>query len=43
MAIVSDKSVLVTGAASGIGKACVTYLLSGGNRVLAMDLRLEQL
>lgn len=42
-AIVSGKNVLVTGAASGIGKACVTYLLSGGNRVLAMDLKMEQL
>ena len=36
--VVSGKNVLVTGAASGIGKACVMYLLAGGNRVLAMDL-----
>jgi 3-oxoacyl-[acyl-carrier protein] reductase len=41
--IVSARNVLVTGAASGIGKACVTYLLSGGNQVLAMDLEMEQL
>ncbi|MEW5421146.1 SDR family NAD(P)-dependent oxidoreductase [Amorphus sp. 3PC139-8] len=36
---VSNQSVIVTGAASGIGKACATYLLEGGNRVLAVDLR----
>lgn len=43
VATVSGKSVLVTGAASGIGKACVAYLLSGGNRILAMDLQMDQL
>ncbi|MEJ8569984.1 SDR family NAD(P)-dependent oxidoreductase [Microbaculum marinum] len=40
---VTDQSVIVTGAASGIGKACATYLLGGGNRVLAADLREEDL
>lgn len=42
-AIVSGKNVLVTGAASGIGKACVNYLLGGGNRVLAVDLKIDAL
>jgi 3-oxoacyl-[acyl-carrier protein] reductase len=41
--VVSNQSVIVTGAASGIGKACVEYLLRGGNRVLAMDLQQEAL
>ena len=36
--VVTGKSVLVTGAASGIGKACVSYLLAGDNHVTAMDL-----
>ncbi|GAA4342043.1 SDR family NAD(P)-dependent oxidoreductase [Pigmentiphaga soli] len=41
--VVADKSVIVTGAASGIGKACAAYLLAGGNRVLAMDLDMVRL
>lgn len=41
--MVVGKVVLVSGAASGIGKACVEYLLEGGNRVMAMDLRLDAL
>lgn len=40
---VTDKTVIVTGAASGIGKACTSYLLAGGNRVVAFDLRMEAL
>jgi NAD(P)-dependent dehydrogenase (short-subunit alcohol dehydrogenase family) len=43
VAVVSGKNVLVTGAASGIGKACVEYLLTAGNRVLAMDLDIARL
>jgi NAD(P)-dependent dehydrogenase (short-subunit alcohol dehydrogenase family) len=41
--VVTGKTVLVTGAASGIGKACVSYLVAGGNRVLAMDLDEDRL
>jgi len=37
------QSVIVTGAASGIGKACVDYLLKNGHRVLAVDLDLDRL
>lgn len=40
---VAQSAVIVTGAASGIGKACADYLLSGGNSVLAVDLRREDL
>lgn len=40
---VTDRTVIVTGAASGIGKACAHYLLCGGNRVLAADLDEERL
>lgn len=40
---ITDKVVVVTGAASGIGKACTSYLLRGSNRVLAVDLRLDSL
>lgn len=36
---VTDQAVIVTGAASGIGKVCASYLLDGGNRVLAVDLK----
>lgn len=42
-AVVVDKVVMITGAASGIGRACAEYLLEGGNRVMAMDLRLDAL
>lgn len=34
----SDRTVIVTGAASGIGRACATRLLAEGNRVVAVDL-----
>lgn len=34
----SEKSIIVTGAASGIGRACAKRLLSAGNRVVAVDL-----
>lgn len=34
----SEKSIIVTGAASGIGRACARRLLSAGNRVVAVDL-----
>lgn len=37
-----DKTVIVTGAASGIGRACVERLLREGARVVAADLRQEQ-
>jgi len=37
------QSVIVTGAASGIGKACVKYLLAKNHNVLAVDLNLERL
>lgn len=40
---VAGKVVVVTGAASGIGKACTSYLLRGGNHVLAVDLRIDSL
>ncbi len=33
----ADKSVIVTGAASGIGRACAKRLLADGNRVAAVD------
>lgn len=34
----NNKSVVVTGAASGIGKATVTRLLSEGAEVIALDI-----
>jgi len=39
----SDQSVIVTGAGSGIGKACVDYLLEKGKRILAVDLDIVRL
>lgn len=35
----TTQSVLVTGAASGIGLACARMLLEGGNKVLAFDIQ----
>ncbi|MBM3485542.1 MAG: SDR family oxidoreductase [Alphaproteobacteria bacterium] len=37
------QTVLVTGAASGIGKACARMLLDQGNEVVALDLKREAL
>ena len=34
----TDRTVVVTGAASGIGRACAVRLLADGNRVVAVDL-----
>jgi 3-oxoacyl-[acyl-carrier protein] reductase len=34
----SEKTIIVTGAASGIGRACTRRLLNAGNRVVAVDL-----
>ena len=39
----SNKTVVVTGAASGIGRACAARLVSDGNRVVAVDLDLGRL
>lgn len=39
----TEKSIIVTGAASGIGRACAKRLLSTGNRVVAVDLEHEAL
>jgi len=39
----SPQSVIVTGAASGIGKACTEHLLSKNHNVLAVDLDLMRL
>lgn len=39
----TDKTVIVTGAASGIGLACAQRLLADGNRVLAVDLDRDRL
>ena len=39
----SEKSIIVTGAASGIGKACTRRLASSGNRVVAVDLERQAL
>ena len=36
--MVSGKSIVVTGAASGIGRACARRLLDDGNRIVAVDL-----
>lgn len=40
---VSDRVVVVTGAASGIGKACAEYLAAGENRLILADLSLDAL
>lgn len=39
----ADQVVIVTGAASGIGKACAGYLLRSGRRVVAADVDEERL
>lgn len=41
--MVSGKSIVVTGAASGIGRACARRLLDDGNRIVAVDLDRENL
>lgn len=38
-----DTNVIVTGAASGIGRACAERLIADGNRVVAVDLDQERL
>lgn len=38
-----NKSIIVTGAASGIGRACAVQLLKNGNRVVASDLNASDL
>ena len=39
MSAIPPKHIIVTGAASGIGLACVESLLAGGHRVCGMDLQ----
>jgi NAD(P)-dependent dehydrogenase (short-subunit alcohol dehydrogenase family) len=39
MSAISPKHVIVTGAASGIGLACVEHLLADGHRVCGIDLQ----
>lgn len=41
--MVSGKSIVVTGAASGIGRACAKRLIKDGNRVVAVDLDRDRL
>ena len=36
--MLADRTIIVTGAASGIGRACTARLLEQGNRVVAVDL-----
>ena len=36
--MLADRTIIVTGAASGIGQACAARLLEQGNRVVAVDL-----
>jgi len=43
MTVKSPQSVVVTGAANGIGKACTEYLLAKGHQILALDLELAAL
>jgi 3-oxoacyl-[acyl-carrier protein] reductase len=40
---VTDRTMIVTGAASGIGKACADYLAAGGNRLVLVDIALDSL
>ncbi len=39
--MIKNKRVIVTGAASGIGRACAKRLLSQGNRIVAVDVNRE--
>ena len=41
--MLTGKSIVVTGAASGIGRACAKRLLNDGNRVVAVDLQRDAL
>jgi 3-oxoacyl-[acyl-carrier protein] reductase len=41
--MLKDKAVIVTGAASGIGRACARRLVAEGNRVVAVDLERDRL
>ena len=41
--MLTDKTIIVTGAASGIGRACAKRLVSDGNRVVAVDLEQDKL
>ena len=41
--MLSGKTIIVSGAASGIGKACALKLVADGNRVVAVDLDGERL
>lgn len=41
--MVADRTIIVTGAASGIGRACAARLLEQGNRVVAVDLHRDAL
>ncbi|MGB0629846.1 MAG: SDR family NAD(P)-dependent oxidoreductase [Alphaproteobacteria bacterium] len=41
--MLNDKTVIVTGAASGIGRACAKRLVADGNRVVAVDLDRDRL
>ncbi|MEC7490114.1 MAG: SDR family oxidoreductase [Pseudomonadota bacterium] len=41
--MLTDRTIIVTGAASGIGRACAKRLVSDGNRVVAVDLEQAQL
>ncbi|MEE2721911.1 MAG: SDR family oxidoreductase [Pseudomonadota bacterium] len=41
--MLNDKTIIVTGAASGIGRACARRLISENNRVVALDLDRDRL